>query len=157
MYQHNKLYYNCNKVVSIHLCWEHISPPWYSEESLKARIYHLVTTIQHCSDFSVFHIFSNESAPNAFLIVQIHLILHQWYQWLMTTTMDAQITTIPLLATYLENSAAYSGIFWLTVEKWMWKATALSTHSRWIEDSLLRYIPWEEIGSTSERHYSRRK
>ena len=34
---------------------------------------------------------------------------------------------------------------------------ALSTHSRRIEDSLLRNAPWEEVGSTSERHYNRRK
>ena len=32
----------------------------------------------------------------------------------------------------------------------MRKATALSTHSRGIEDSLLRNAPWEEVGSTSE-------
>ena len=54
-------------------------------------------------------------------------------------------TTITLLATYLQNSAAYSGIFWLMEEKWMqsdWKATALSTNSRQIEDSLLHNAPW---------------
>ena len=33
----------------------------------------------------------------------------------------------------------------------------LSTHSRWIEDSVVRNVPWEEIGSMSERHYSREK
>ena len=32
----------------------------------------------------------------------------------------------------------------------MRKVTALSTHSRWIEDSLLHNAPWEEVGSTSE-------
>ena len=37
----------------------------------------------------------------------------------------------------------------------MQKATALATHSRRIEDSLLRNAPWEEVGGTSE-HYSRR-
>ena len=30
------------------------------------------------------------------------------------------------------------------------KATALSPHSRRIEDSLLRDAPWEEVGGTSE-------
>ena len=39
----------------------------------------------------------------------------------------------------------------------MWKVTVLSTHSRWIEDSMVRNVPWEEIGSMSERHYSREK
>ena len=41
----------------------------------------------------------------------------------------------------------------------MRKATTLSTHSRRIEDFMARNVPWEEIGSTSERHYtySRRK
>ena len=33
----------------------------------------------------------------------------------------------------------------------------LSTHSRRIEHSLLHNTPWEEVGSTSERRYSRRK
>ena len=62
----------------------------------------------------------------------------------------AELITIPLLAIYPENSAAYSGIFWLTEEKWMQKAMAISTHSRRNEDSLLRNTPWEEVGSTSE-------
>ena len=61
-----------------------------------------------------------------------------------------------MLAIYIENSAAYSGIFWLMEEKWMQKATALSTHAKQIENSRLRNAPWD-IGSTSERHYSRRK
>ena len=50
----------------------------------------------------------------------------------------AALITIPLLAIYLENSAAYCGIFWLTEEKWMRNAMALSTQSRRIEDSLLQ-------------------
>ena len=33
----------------------------------------------------------------------------------------------------------------------MWKVTALSTHSRWIEDSWLRNVSWEELGGMSER------
>ena len=32
----------------------------------------------------------------------------------------------------------------------MQKATALSTHSRQIEDSLLRNAPWGEVGKMSE-------
>ena len=35
----------------------------------------------------------------------------------------------------------------------MQKATAFSTYSRWIKDSLLHNAPWEEVGSTSKRHY----
>ena len=37
----------------------------------------------------------------------------------------------------------------------MRKATALSSHSRQIEYSLLHNVSWEEVGSMSERHYSR--
>ena len=33
----------------------------------------------------------------------------------------------------------------------------LSIYLRQIEDSVLCNTPWEEVGSTSERHYSRRK
>ena len=33
----------------------------------------------------------------------------------------------------------------------MWKATALSTHSRWIEDSRLCNVSWEELDGMSER------
>ena len=74
----------------------------------------------------------------------------------MAVLYAALITTIPLVAIYLENSAAYSGIsdLWSTEEKLMQKMTALSTHSRRVEDSLLLNAPWEEVGSTSESHYT---
>ena len=39
----------------------------------------------------------------------------------------------------------------------MRKATALSTHYRRNEDSLLLNAPWEEVGSTSERHYKQER
>ena len=63
-------------------------------------------------------------------------------------------STVPLLATYLQNSAAYSDSQRMQSD---WKVTVFSTRSRRIEDSLLRNAPWEDVGSTSERYYSRRK
>ena len=48
-----------------------------------------------------------------------------------------------------QSLAPYSGIFWFTEEKWMWKVTALFTHSRRIEGSLLHEVSWE-VGSTGK-------
>ena len=61
------------------------------------------------------------------------------------------ITAIPLLVFYLENWAAYSGIFWLTEDSEMNANTAtwLEGHGalpsfKVIEDSLLRNAAWDE-------------
>ena len=68
----------------------------------------------------------------------------------------ALITTIPLLAIYLDNLPAYSGIFWLT-EKWMRKATELSTHFPG-GLKIPCYVTFHRKKSVVRaRHYSRRK
>ena len=73
----------------------------------------------------------------------------------------AALITIPLLGMYLENSASYSDILWLMMVRLNTRWLGRWLHSALIQGRLkiphyIRHTPWE-VGSTSERHYSKRK
>ena len=76
------------KVVRTNLCWEHILPPQYSEERLRACIHHLLTTIQNCLD-SIFSPMKAHLTP--FLLYKRTWSFISDTNGLTTTTTDAQM------------------------------------------------------------------